>query len=79
MIVFGRSVKGIDFGAVDGKPVHLFFLLCCQNIEIHLHLMGRMAKLLRDQDFLAQCQACETPSDVLRVVLEFERSQFLHD
>ncbi|MDX9979998.1 MAG: PTS sugar transporter subunit IIA, partial [Lentisphaeria bacterium] len=73
MIIFGRSAKGIDFGAVDGKPVHLFFLLCCQNIEIHLHLMGRMAKLLRNRDFLAQCQACENPGDVLRVVLEFER------
>lgn len=79
MIVFGRSGQGIDFGAVDGKPVHLFFLLCCQNIEIHLHLMGRMAKLLRNRDFLAQCQSCENPADVLRVVLEFERSEFLHD
>jgi len=79
MIVFGRSIPGVDFGAVDGKPVHLFFLLCCQNIEIHLHLMGRMAKLLRNRDFLAQCLACPTPADVMRVVLDFERSQFLHD
>ena len=25
--VFGRSKKGIDFNSLDGKPVHLFFLL----------------------------------------------------
>lgn len=79
MIVFGRSAKGVEFSAVDGKPVHLFFLLCCQNIEVHLHLMGRLAKLLRNREFLAKCRECETTTDVLRVVLEFERAQFLHD
>lgn len=79
IIVFGRSTQGIEFGAVDGKPVHLFFLLCCQNIEVHLHLMGRLAKLLRNREFLTKCRECETSTDVLRVILEFERAQFLHD
>ena len=27
VILVGRSKKGIDFQALDGKPVHLFFLL----------------------------------------------------
>ncbi|MBT7303404.1 MAG: PTS transporter subunit EIIA [Victivallales bacterium] len=79
MIVVGRSKKGVDFGAVDGKPVHLFFLLCCQNIEFHLHIMGRLATLLRDGDFVATCQTCKTPSDVLREMLESERAHFLRD
>jgi PTS system nitrogen regulatory IIA component len=79
VIVLGRSAKGIGFGAVDEKPVHLFFLLCCQNIEVHLHLMGQLAKLLRNTDFVAKCQECDTPTDVLRVVLEFERAHFLED
>ena len=26
-VVFGRSTKGVDFGADDGDPVHLFFLI----------------------------------------------------
>jgi excisionase family DNA binding protein len=79
MIVLGCSRQGVPFGAVDEKPVHLFFLLCCQNIEVHLHLMGQLAKLLRNADFVANCQECETPTDVLRVVLEFERAHFLQD
>lgn len=77
MIVFGRSVRGVEFGAVDGKPVHLFFLLCCQNIEIHLHLMGQLATILRDPGFADRCLACEAPDEVLRLMLEFERLQFL--
>ena len=27
LCAFGRSKKGVDFDAVDGKPVHIFFLL----------------------------------------------------
>ena len=27
MLSFGRSSQGVDFESMDGKPVHLFFLL----------------------------------------------------
>ena len=29
VIAFGRSVKGIEFDAMDHQPVKLFFLNCC--------------------------------------------------
>jgi excisionase family DNA binding protein len=77
VIVFGRSAEGIEFKAADGKPVHLFFLMCSQSIELHLHLMGRMARLLRQNDFIAQCMNCATPQDVMRLVMESERDEFL--
>ncbi len=77
VIVFGRSVEGVDFKAADGKAVHLFFLMCSQSIELHLHLMGRMARLLRQNDFIAQCMACSTPQDIMRLVMESERDEFL--
>ncbi len=77
VIVFGRSVQGIAFNAVDGKPVHLFFLLCCQQIQTHLYLMGRLATLLRNETVLDGFRNSETHEDVLRVVLESERDQFL--
>lgn len=77
VVVFGRSAEGIDFGAADGKPVHLFFLMCSQNIELHLHLMGRLARLLRHADFIAGCKAAATPQDIMRLVMEAERDDFL--
>lgn len=77
IVVFGRSTQGIDFGAADGKPVHLFFLMCSQNIELHLHLMGRLARLLRHGDFIAHCRTAATPQDVMRLVMEAERDDFL--
>ena len=27
MAAFGRSSRGVDFQAIDGKPVHIFFML----------------------------------------------------
>ncbi len=78
IIVVGRSEPGIDFLAVDGQPVHLFFLLCCQKIELHLHLMGRLAHVLRQEGFVARCMECQTPADMLRLVMEMERREFLN-
>lgn len=76
---FGRSTSGIEFGAVDGKPVHLFFMLCCQNIGLHLHLMGRLAQLLRQKEFVEGCMDSKTPEDITRLLLEFERAHFLNE
>jgi len=77
VIVYGRSMKGVEFAAADGKPVRLFFILCCQNIELHLHLMGRLAKLLRDDAFVDACRQCDDPDELMRLVLAQERQQFL--
>lgn len=77
VIVFGRSREGINYAALDGKPVHVFFLLCCQTIELHLHLLGRLAQLLRDGSFTADCRAVATAEDLLLLVLERERREFL--
>ena len=77
ILIYGCSRKGVDCQAMDNKPVRLFFVLCCQSIELHIHLMGRLAQLLRSEGFPAKCAECEEPEDVLRLVLEHERRQFL--
>jgi excisionase family DNA binding protein len=76
-LVFGRSKVGVDFNAVDGKPVHLVFLLCCQNIEMHLHMMGKLARLLHQEAVVERLMASKTPEDVQRLLLEVERADFL--
>ncbi len=75
IIIFGRSKAGIDFQAVDKKPIRLFFLLACQNIELHLHLMGALARLLQDQLFTDACLAAKTEEEIVRLVLEAEARQ----
>ena len=40
--VIGRTVQEIPFGAPDGRPTRLFFLICCQDDRIHLHTLARL-------------------------------------
>ena len=50
---FGRSSRGVDFNAVDGKPVHLFFVLLVpeHSAGIHLKALARISRLLKDESF----------------------------
>ncbi len=72
VLIFGRHPAGVDFGAVDKKPVHLFFLLVCQNIELHLHLMGALARLLQEKGLAEDLLKAKSAEDVMRRVMELE-------
>jgi len=38
----------IDFGAIDGKPVHALFMLASPTVRAHLHMLSRISFALRD-------------------------------
>jgi PTS system nitrogen regulatory IIA component len=50
VIAFGRSVRGIDFQSLDGKPAHLFFLLVTPEDRPgdHLKTLARISRVLRN-------------------------------
>jgi nitrogen PTS system EIIA component len=43
----------VDFGALDGKPVQILFVLVSPTIRLHLRLLSRLAFALRDAEFKA--------------------------
>jgi mannitol/fructose-specific phosphotransferase system IIA component (Ntr-type) len=45
--ILGRSKTGINFGVLDGKPVHrvVLFLVPAGQLQKHLHVLTNMAKL----------------------------------
>jgi PTS system nitrogen regulatory IIA component len=53
LMVFGRSRKGVDFDAMDGKPAHLFFLLLAPEDSTggHLKMLARISRLLKNSVF----------------------------
>ena len=53
-IVVGRPIQEIHFGAPDGQPTHLFFLICCQNDQLHLHTLARLCLLALKTKLLDQ-------------------------
>lgn len=54
VIAYGRHQAGLAFGALDGNPVHHFFLLCAPNVRQHLPLLARLARILNNPDVRAR-------------------------
>ena len=53
-IVVGRPIQEIHFGAPDGQPTYLFFLICCQDDRLHLHTLARICLLAQKTKILEQ-------------------------
>ena len=56
-LVLGRSVQPIHFGAPDGQPSDLFFLLCFQDDKLHLHALARLCLMAQKTDVLSELRA----------------------
>lgn len=50
VLVFGRSLAGVDFNSLDGRPAQLFFLLVVPDeaVGIHLKMLARISRILKD-------------------------------
>lgn len=70
--VFGRSKDGIDFDALDGEPVYIFFLLCAPTDSEHLKALAKLSRFLKKKAFRERLIAAHTPEDVWQILLEEE-------
>ncbi|HNV85847.1 MAG TPA: PTS sugar transporter subunit IIA [Candidatus Omnitrophota bacterium] len=68
------SRKGIEFNALDGKPVHILFLIAYpeKSVGEHLKALSNVAKLLRDKFIRDLILASDSPGQVLKVLVEEE-------
>ncbi len=50
IVAFGRSSKGVEFQAIDSKPVFLFFLLVTPEDQPgdHLKALARISRILKN-------------------------------
>ncbi len=69
-IVVGRSWEGIPFGASDGNPTFLFFLLGLKYDRLHLPILGRLARALRNPATIAKLRALSSPDQVRALLLK---------
>ncbi|HNQ02160.1 MAG TPA: PTS sugar transporter subunit IIA [Syntrophales bacterium] len=72
MISFGRSRQGIDFDAIDGKPVHLFFLLMAPESSTgqHLKALAKISRMLKDPEFRNDLMAATSAEEIYRKIAE---------
>jgi PTS system nitrogen regulatory IIA component len=74
---FGRSLKGVDFEAIDGKPSHLFFLLVAPESSsgAHLKALARISRLLKDGSFRENLLSARTTDEIFNIIAQ-EDSKF---
>ena len=67
-VAYGRSARGVFFGAPTGAATRHFFLICSTDHEMHLHILARLAVMAHATDFLAALDAAETPEDAIAAI-----------
>ncbi|MBN1808409.1 MAG: PTS sugar transporter subunit IIA [Planctomycetes bacterium] len=74
VISVGRSADGVDFGAVDGKPVKLIFVMGTPkaNVTKYLKLLAQLSRLVRSNGCVEKVLNAGTRQDVVDVFREAE-------
>ncbi len=70
VIAFGRSDKGIDFDAMDHKPVNLFFLIAAPEdaIGAHLNVMARLSYVMKSEENREKMMKVTSPGELLQMI-----------
>ena len=74
VLAAGVTPKGVDFEALDGQPVQLFFLLVGPESASgeHVKALSRISRLLRRDTFRSRLVAAATPQEFFSVIAEAE-------
>jgi PTS system nitrogen regulatory IIA component len=65
----------VSFGAADGKPVNVVFMLLAPNVRTHLQLLARLACTLRDDQFRRIVLDRGKPDAILAAAAAFDAKQ----
>lgn len=69
---------GVDYDALDGAPVYLFFMIAVpdNSDNLHLEVLARLSTILMDEEFRKKLIACTDKKEFLRLIDEKESEKF---
>ncbi|MGX1758789.1 fructose-specific PTS transporter subunit EIIC [Streptomyces lydicus] len=73
VVAFARSADGVDWGAPDGTPARLVFMISVPEAaagDEHLRILALLSRKLMDGEFRARLQGAEDEAAILRVLGE---------
>lgn len=70
VILFARSLEGLDFQSHDGKPTHLFFVLLApeETTSEHLKLLARLSRLLKNPELREQLIKAKNEEGIFQIL-----------
>ncbi len=77
-VSLGISRKGVDFDSLDGKPVHIFFLIAAPEgpAAPHIKFLSRISRLLNMESFRNKLIESNNKQEVLNLFKEEETKYF---
>lgn len=72
-LAFARSVPGVDYRALDGAPVHAFFLIVAppaETVPQYLPVLGKIASLGREPDLQPRIKALQNAEELFKLLEE---------
>ena len=72
-VAFGRKKGGLDFKAMDGQPVHFFFLIVAPPLEVsnqYLPVLGKIAQFSKEPDLPDRLLALDTAAQFMKLLEE---------
>jgi PTS system nitrogen regulatory IIA component len=72
-VAYGRKAEGIEYNAIDNKPVYHFFLIVAPPLEVsnqYLPFLGRLAQFAKDPDITGRLSALRSPDEFLTLLDE---------
>jgi fructose PTS system EIIBC or EIIC component len=76
-IVFGKSVTGIDYDSLDGKPAHLFFMIAAPDgaNNTHLEALARLSGLLMKAEVRYELLKAATPNEIIDIINRYDKEE----
>jgi mannitol/fructose-specific phosphotransferase system IIA component (Ntr-type) len=72
-VAFGRKTSGVDFQAIDDKPVHFVFLIVAPPLEVsnqYLPVLGKIAQFSKEADVPQRMLGLTEPAQFMKLLEE---------
>jgi PTS system nitrogen regulatory IIA component len=72
-VAFGRKSVGVDFKAIDDKPVFFFFLIVAPPLEVsnqYLPVLGKIAQFSKEADVPERLLKLKEPTEFMQLLEE---------
>jgi nitrogen PTS system EIIA component len=67
--------RPVEFGALDGQPVHTLFTLISPTVRVHLYLLARLSHALREKGFAEAVSQQATREAILASARQIEAAR----
>lgn len=67
--------RAVDFGALDGQPVHTLFLVVSPIVPVHLRILAQIGFLMRDDELRTMLASRAKPEQILGRIEMLETSK----